>query len=160
VVDQQAIVDNLSRNTIPRIIQTIIQTNRSQELSLDTRLRSDSVVMQEVPLRAISGANLQRQLTQSQSLADMFRQQYTKAQLAALQTAPDLQVFQYADVPSGPSSDQRPRLRFLAVLASFAAGIALALLRDRFNSRFRYPEHATIELGLTIAGTVPKFHVN
>jgi len=35
--------------------------------------------------------------------------------------------------------------------------LAIALILDRLDRRFRYPEQATHELGLSIAGTVPKF---
>jgi capsular exopolysaccharide synthesis family protein len=48
----------------------------------------------------------------------------------------------------------------LAVLASIGLALAVALIRDRLDPRFRYPEQAIHELGLIIAGTVPKFEAN
>ena len=48
----------------------------------------------------------------------------------------------------------------LAVLASIGFAVGISLLRDRLDRRIRYPEHATRELGLLIAGTVPKFKPN
>jgi tyrosine-protein kinase Etk/Wzc len=56
-----------------------------------------------------------------------------------------------------PFSKDAPRLLFLAVIASTGFAVGIALLRDRLDRRFRYPEQATHELGLTIAGTVPRF---
>jgi polysaccharide biosynthesis transport protein len=43
----------------------------------------------------------------------------------------------------------------MAIAGSLGLGIALALLLDRLDQRFRYPEQATDELGLDIIGTVP-----
>jgi capsular exopolysaccharide synthesis family protein len=48
----------------------------------------------------------------------------------------------------------------LVVAASIGAAVGIALLRDRLDRTFRYPEEATHELGLTIAGTVPLFKPN
>jgi Mrp family chromosome partitioning ATPase len=44
----------------------------------------------------------------------------------------------------------------MGVLGSLGAGLALAFLLDRFDPRFRYPEQASQELGLTILGVVPE----
>ena len=46
------------------------------------------------------------------------------------------------------------------MLASIALACAIALIRDRFDRLFRYPKEATHELGLIIAGTVPRFKPN
>jgi len=46
------------------------------------------------------------------------------------------------------------------VLASVGLALAIALGHDRLDRRFRYPEQATRELGLTIAGTVPRLKPN
>jgi capsular exopolysaccharide synthesis family protein len=43
----------------------------------------------------------------------------------------------------------------MAVAGGLGLGLALALLLDRLDQRFRYPEQATDELNLEILGTVP-----
>jgi capsular exopolysaccharide synthesis family protein len=67
-----------------------------------------------------------------------------------------LSVLDVALPPTHPNSNDAPRLFFLAILASMALAAAVALLHDRVDPRFRYPEQATHELGLAIAGTVPR----
>jgi capsular exopolysaccharide synthesis family protein len=43
----------------------------------------------------------------------------------------------------------------LGVFASLGVGLGLAVLLDRLDKRFRYPEQATSELGLSILGAIP-----
>src|SRR6185436_14119329 len=75
-------------------------------------------------------------------------------------TSADLTIMGEAIPPPAPSSSKGPRIFILAVGASIGAGLAIALLLDRLDRRFRYPQQATMELGLTIAGTIPFFKPN
>jgi capsular exopolysaccharide synthesis family protein len=53
----------------------------------------------------------------------------------------------------------RDRAQFLwlvALLGALGAGAAAALLLDRVDPKIRYAQQATLELGLPIAGTVPR----
>jgi capsular exopolysaccharide synthesis family protein len=43
----------------------------------------------------------------------------------------------------------------LGVFASLGLGLGLAVLLDRLDKRFRYPEQASSELGLSILGAIP-----
>jgi capsular exopolysaccharide synthesis family protein len=43
----------------------------------------------------------------------------------------------------------------MGIAMSVAAGLGLAILLDRLDKRFRYPEQASSELGLTILGAIP-----
>jgi polysaccharide biosynthesis transport protein len=54
----------------------------------------------------------------------------------------------------------KPRVLAIAILGGLAAAIGLALLLDSMDKRIRYPDQATNELGLTIAGTVPQLPKN
>ena len=80
--------------------------------------------------------------------------------LAEAQTSPDLSVLDFAVPPTHPNSNDAPRFVLLAILASIGFAAGIALLHDRVDRRFRYPEQATHELGLTIAGTVPRLRPN
>jgi capsular exopolysaccharide synthesis family protein len=44
----------------------------------------------------------------------------------------------------------------MIVLASVAAALAVAILLDKTDRRFRYPDQVTRDMGLTILGVVPK----
>jgi capsular exopolysaccharide synthesis family protein len=59
--------------------------------------------------------------------------------------------------PRRPTSDTTISIILIAVLASLALGLALALLLDRLDGRFRYPEQAVDELGLDIMGAIPSY---
>ena len=90
----------------------------------------------------------------------MLKARYEEVSLAEAQTSPDLSVLDFAVPPTHPNSNDAPRLLLLAILASIGIAAAIALLHDRIDRRFRYPEQATHELGLTIAGTVPRLRPN
>jgi capsular exopolysaccharide synthesis family protein len=57
-------------------------------------------------------------------------------------------------------TDQKSRITLLAIIASLAAAIGLALLLDRVDKRLRYPDQITDELGLDILGAVPSIGVS
>ena len=160
VIDARARVDAIARQTIPGIMDEIIASLKSQESGLTTRIDSLSRELRAVPARTLEEQRLRRNYAQSEALYNQLKAAFEQAQLADAQTTPDLKIFVEAETPLRPSSDQGPRLLFLAVMSSVAAGLGLALLRDRFDRRFRHPEQATMELGLAIVGTVPKFGTN
>jgi capsular exopolysaccharide synthesis family protein len=95
-----------------------------------------------------------------ENLYGVLKARYQEVSLAEAQMRPDLSVLDFAVPPPSPNSNDASRLIFLAILGSAAVGVALALLHDRIDSRFRYPEQATHELGLTIAGTVPRLRAS
>ena len=145
----------LQYETIPQIVQSVLQTLRAQERDYNARLASQSTELRSIPARAIEDARLFRQVSASESLYGVLKARYEEVSLAEAQTTPDLSILDFAVPPTHPNSNDAPRLLLLAVLASLAIAAAIALLHDRLDRRFRYPEQATNELGLAIAGTVP-----
>jgi capsular exopolysaccharide synthesis family protein len=103
---------------------------------------------------------LVRQVSASENLYGVLKGRYEEVSLAEAQMTPDLSVLDQAVPPSYPNSNDAPRLLLLAILASIGIAGSIALLHDRIDRRFRYPEQATHELGLTIAGTVPRLRPN
>ncbi|HKS05734.1 MAG TPA: polysaccharide biosynthesis tyrosine autokinase [Gemmatimonadaceae bacterium] len=160
VVKARARVTTLERDTIPSLIRSIIASHSEQERRLSTQIGTQYQELQQIPERTLQYSRLVRQVQSSQLLWDQLNSNLEAAKLAEAQITPDLTILQLAEVPPFPTSNQGPRLLFLAVVASFAAAVGLALLRDKMDRRFRYPEQATNELGLLIAGTVPRFRLN
>ena len=150
----------LEQETIPRITLSILASLRAREPELNTRINEESRELRAIPSRTTEEMRLVRRLAASESLYNTLKARYQEVSLSDAETAPDLSVLDLAIAPLFPTSDDAPRLLLLAVLASIGLSVCLALLHDRFDRRFRYPEHATHELGLTIAGTVPKFKMN
>ena len=147
----------LQRETIPQIALSILQTLRAREQSMSARVETESQELRAIPSRTIEEMRLLRHVSASANLYSVLKGRYEEVSLAQAQTTPDLSILDVALPPMHPTSDDAPRLFLLAVLASTGIAFGISLLHDRADRRFRYPEQATNELGLTIAGTVPRF---
>jgi succinoglycan biosynthesis transport protein ExoP len=150
----------LQYETIPQIVQSVLQSLRTRERDLGGRLESQSLELRAIPARSIEEMRLARQVAASENLYSVLKARYEEVSLAEAQTTPDLSVLDYALPPLRPNTNDAPRLLLLAILASLGAGAGLSLLHDRIDRRFRYPEQATHDLGLTIAGTVPRLRAS
>jgi len=147
----------LEFETIPRITNSILQSLRRRESELVTRIGDQERELREIPSRSIEEMRLVRRVSASETMYNSLKARYEEISLAEAQTTPDLSILDYAVPPVRPTSNSAQRLLLLFVLASIAFGCALSLIHDRFDRLFRYPQDATHELGLTIAGTVPHF---
>jgi succinoglycan biosynthesis transport protein ExoP len=150
----------LERETIPRITMGVLNSLRAREPELGLRIDAQSNQLRAIPSRTTEQMRLARQVVASENLYNTLKARYEEVSMAEAQTAPDLSVLDTATTPLWPSSNEAPRMLFMAVVASIGLALGIALLRDRFDRLFRYPEQATRELGLTITGTVPVFKPN
>lgn len=150
----------LQYETIPQIVQGVLRTLRTREQNVDTRLESQSLELRSIPARDVEQTRLARQVAASENLYSVLKARYEEVSLAEAQTSPDLSVLDVAFPPTHPNSNDAPRLVLLAIIASIGLAVGIALFHDRIDRRFRYPEQATHDLGLTIAGTVPKLRPN
>jgi succinoglycan biosynthesis transport protein ExoP len=150
----------LEQETIPRITLSVLASLRAREPELNTRIGEESRELRAIPYRTTEEMRLVRRLAASESLYNTLKARYQEVSLSDAETAPDLSVLDLAVAPLFPTSNDGPRLLLLAVLASLGLSVCIALLHDRVDRRFRYPEQVTHELGLTIAGTVPRFKAN
>jgi succinoglycan biosynthesis transport protein ExoP len=149
-------IRTMQYQTIPQIAQNLLQTLRIRERDMSARLETGSRELRQIPARTIEELRLVRQVSAVENLYGLLKSRYQEVSLAEAETRPDLSVLDIAAPPAGPTSNDGPRILLLAVLASIAIAGAIALLHDRIDPRFRYPEQASHELGLTIAGTVPR----
>lgn len=150
----------LEQETIPRIAEGVISSLRAREPDLSARIDQQSRELRSMPSRTTEEMRLVRRLAASENLYNTLKARYEEVSLSDAETAPDLSVLDVAVAPPFPTSNDAPRLFFLAIVASVGLSLAISLLHDRLDKRFRYPEQATHELGLTIAGTVPRFKSN
>jgi capsular exopolysaccharide synthesis family protein len=149
-------IRKLQYETIPQIAQGVLQTLRIRERDLNSRVETGSQELRQIPARSIEEMRLVRQVAAIENLYGVLKARYQEVSLAEAQTRPDLSVLDFAVAPTRPNSNDAPRLILMAILGSAVVGAAISLLHDRIDRRFRYPEQATRELGLTIAGTVPR----
>jgi succinoglycan biosynthesis transport protein ExoP len=150
----------LERETIPQITLAVLNSLKAREPELGSRIDAGSQELRAIPARATEEMRLARRVSASESLYNSLKARYEEVSLAEVQTTPDLSVLDTAVTPSSPTSNDAPRLLLLAIAASVGLAFGIALILDRLDPRFRYPEQATHELGLSITGTVPKLKTN
>ncbi|HET7620688.1 MAG TPA: polysaccharide biosynthesis tyrosine autokinase [Gemmatimonadaceae bacterium] len=151
----QASVDVMRKQTIPDILRSLISQLRKQEGALSSQVEQSSSTLKAIPARTIDQMRLIRDVQTKQGLFTMLASRTEEARLAAASATPDITILDTAVAPLNPTTSTGPQIIILALLASLGGAVGLALLLDHTDSRFRYPEQATGELGLTILGAVP-----
>ncbi|HWZ60689.1 MAG TPA: polysaccharide biosynthesis tyrosine autokinase [Gemmatimonadaceae bacterium] len=140
---------------IPQFANMALARLRTQSAVLSKQLAAGGRVLDQVPARTINSVRLQREVQSGSDLYQNLQKSYEESRLAELSTIPDVNVLDRADAPRVPTRNTAVRTLMMAIAVGLGAGLGLALLLDRVDQRFRYPEQATDELGLDIIGTVP-----
>jgi len=155
VIEAQARVDTLRQQVVPSYINALSNALKAQAMALSGQVQQASTEIRQIPGRVIT----EQQLTRDRDiLAQMFANiqlQYQNARLMEASATPDVQVLDPAVQPQRPSSNSAIVLVLAAFAISLGLALALAVLLDRLDKRFRYPEQVTRELGLSILGAVP-----
>ena len=149
-------IDDLRKRTIPQSVQALDATLSAQENELSRQINSSSASLQQIPSIAIDDARLQRDLTTAEQTLAGVQARYDEVRLAEISALPDVKLFDRAVVPQRPVGTLAPVLIALAFLGSLGAGVVGAVLLDRTDTRFRYPEQVTTDMGLSILGVVPR----
>ena len=155
VIDAKRIVDNIFSVTIPTLTEQSLKRLQTQDANYAKQLGESERVVENVPARTIDLMRLQREVTSAGELFTSLNKAYEDSKLAEASAIPDVEIVDRAGVPQAPSRNTAPRVLLMAIFAGLGAGLGLALLLDRLDPRFRYPEQASDELGLPIIGTVP-----
>jgi succinoglycan biosynthesis transport protein ExoP len=148
-------ITTLKTQIIPAYANTVISALRAQQADLENRIGAQSHELQQIPNRMINEARLDREVKSMQAIYTDLQARYEQAQLAEASAIPDVRILDPAVQPQSPSRNDAPRIIFIAFLGSMGAAIGIALLLDRLDKRFRYPDQVTNELGLSILGVVP-----
>ncbi|HEU5217958.1 MAG TPA: polysaccharide biosynthesis tyrosine autokinase, partial [Gemmatimonadales bacterium] len=148
-------INTLRSTTIPTYALALIGQLRSKEADLESRIAGQGTELQGIPVRAITEGRLRRDMEMADGLAKNLQARYEEAKLAEISAIPDIRVLDNAVAPTHPSKNQAPIIIMVGFLASITVAVALALLLDRMDKRFRYPEQASNELGLSILGAIP-----
>lgn len=156
VKDAQESITRLRTNTIPTLVNQLTQQMRQSEAAIDQRIATSSRDLQSIPQRSINEQRLTREMQAADGLYRNLQQRYEEAKLAEASALPDVRVLDPAVPPTRPDANDRLRLIALGALGSLAFALGLAILLDRFDRRFRYPDQVEKELGLSILGAVPQ----
>lgn len=155
VRDLRYSINQLKTQTIPNLAQGAANTLRGREQTLSSTIRRDSVSLRGIPQRSIEEARLQREFAVAENLYTTLEGRYESTRLGAVTTVPDVNILD----PALPSAAASMPIKLLLLVAGFGGslgiGIILALLLDRMDRRFRYPEQIADDLSLETIGAIP-----
>ncbi|HSD33568.1 MAG TPA: polysaccharide biosynthesis tyrosine autokinase [Gemmatimonadales bacterium] len=149
-------IELLQKRTIPLLAQGLMADLQTRENDLRRVVAQGSSSLGQIPSLAIDDAMLVRNVTTAEQTLAAIQQNYDQVRLAEMSALPDLKVLDPAVVPMRPVGSLAPVVIVLAFLGSLGAGIVGAVLLDRTDTRFRYPEQVTTDMGLNILGVVPR----
>lgn len=148
-------IETLEHSTIPGSATALVQEIRNRESELDRAIGAASEDLRQIPARSTEEARLRRRVTSAENLYTTVRQRYEAARLGVVTSFPDVRLFDRATVPTQPTNQKDLGILLIGILGSIGAGILLAVLLDRFDPRWRYPEQVSTELGIPILGVIP-----
>ena len=146
----------LQTQTIPQLAKQLLTQLQQRLAEYDTRIAGASEELQAIPSRTIEEMRLRRAVSVAEGLYTSLKSSAAAANLAAASAQPDMNVLDSAVAPLRPMTNRTSRMLLVAVMGGLGAALGLALLLDMADRRLRYPDQATDDLGLVIAGTVPK----
>ena len=150
-------VNSLKSEKIPQYAAELLASLRVRELDDSVRIASANVDIQQIPQRTIEEERLRRRRDVAAGFYTELQNRTASAHLAEAGATPDIRVVDTAIAPVAPTKNTAPKVMLIALAGGIGAAFALAILLDSLDGRLRYPEQATDELGLPIAGTVPRF---
>jgi polysaccharide biosynthesis transport protein len=150
-------INRLRTQTIPQQINVLINRLGQQQREASRYASRSAGELRAIPRRALDEERLSRTVAVNESLYTALRDRYQRARAAEASVVPDVSVFDTAVAPLDPVGNRGPVLLALAILGSLIAALVLAIVLDRVDPSFRYPEQVQ-ELGLSMLGAVP--HLN
>ena len=156
VKDLKSSLDVLEKRTIPQLAGQLLAQLREREADYERRIQSASRELQSIPPRTIEERRLNRAVVVSEGLYTNLKSRYAEAKLAEASATPDVSVLDTAVAPLSPTKNTARMVVLFAIVMGFGGAVGLALLLDRLDGRFRYADQAVSELGLAIAGVVPR----
>lgn len=156
VVNLRSRIELLRTQTIPIYANALVRELRRLEDDIEQRIATQGTEMRSIPQRAIEEARLTRDRAQAEQIYMMLEQSRTQARLAEASAIPEVRAYDAAVPPTRPSRNTAPMIILVGLAIGLGLGIGLAILVDRFDPRFRYPEQVSQGLGLPILGTIPE----
>jgi capsular exopolysaccharide synthesis family protein len=148
-------IATLREQTLPSLTMALVEELRRREAELGRRIETASRELRSIPTRTIEEMRLRRDVNVAVALYSSLQSRYEEARLAEASAVADVQPLDAAVAPQQQEEDRSLQFILMAVMASVGGGLALAILLDRLDTRVRYPDQITYELGLDILGAVP-----
>lgn len=157
VKDLKQQIELMEAQSIPTLVQSSLTELESREADMKRRIDGASQELKQIPARTVEEMRLNRELQIAQTMYVDLQQRAMTARLSERNALPEVSILDTAVAPRIPSSDTTLGIILVSIAASVGLGLALALLLDRTDKRFRYPDQATGELGLDIVGAIPSY---
>jgi polysaccharide biosynthesis transport protein len=148
-------LDTLRNQVVPRSIATYLAQLSDRERRLKAEIDQSGKELQGIPPRTIEEQRLKRKMEVADAMYRSLDLEAARAKLAEAQTIPDVMVMDPAVAPLTPTRNTKPVLISGGIALGLGLGVILAILLDRLDKRFRYPEQAIDELGLFVLGVIP-----
>jgi polysaccharide biosynthesis transport protein len=148
-------INALQRQTIPGYANEVLSELGLREAELDRRITAESKEMQDIPTRTIEEAKLRREVSLAENLYTSLQTRYDAARLQEASLVPDVSALDMAAPPDAPKTNTKLIIRVAGAAGGVALGIALAILFDAVDVRFRYLSQVQTVLGLPVYGSVP-----
>ncbi len=148
-------LNELTATTVPAYATRLVTQIKSQEAVLQAEIAGDTEELRQIPVRTHTEEKYQRDAQSAVKLSGELSSRFEENRLAELTATPDVSILDHGEVPDRPSSNTAPTIILIGVAGSIALALALAILLDRIDKRFRYPEQASNGLGLAVLGAVP-----
>jgi uncharacterized protein involved in exopolysaccharide biosynthesis len=149
-------IQDLRKTVIPSYANALVTQLKNNEADLNARITGGSAELQSIPRRTMNEQRLQRDVDGKRVIFANLQNRYEEAKLAEVSAIPDISVLDAAVAPTRPSRNTAMRIIMMGVAGTIAFALALALVIDQLDTRFRYPEQASSGLGLTILGAIPE----
>jgi capsular exopolysaccharide synthesis family protein len=155
VQDERDRIAVLRDETIPPYVDGLIAQLNAQRAALSRQIDAMSIELQEIPVRTITEQRLEREKISAEKLFQTLQNNYAQTSLSLQSAIPDVRPLDPATPPTRPSSSTVPMTILTGFIVGLAGSMLLALLLDHMDTRFRYPEEVSDDLGLTILGAIP-----
>lgn len=155
VIGLRTEIGRLRGETMPALVRGMLDELLRRTAELSDQVASTADTLRTLPVRATDEARLLRKVSMATALYNTVQQQYDQARIALSTNVSDVRILDPATVLAVPSKYTPARILIATLLGGFGLGIAGALLRDRWDPRFRYPEQVSRDMGMTILGSVP-----
>ncbi|HYU29180.1 MAG TPA: polysaccharide biosynthesis tyrosine autokinase [Gemmatimonadales bacterium] len=148
-------ITELQERTIPTLARALSSQLADRESELERQVNTASNDLRQIPGRAIEEVRLNRNAELKEQTYTQLQQRYDQARLSAEATVPDVRILDPAVVPQRPVKNTAPRLLLMGLVAGLGLGVLGAIVLDRADTRVRYPEQVSRDLGVPILGAVP-----
>jgi tyrosine-protein kinase Etk/Wzc len=149
-------ISDLRTRSIPGAARNLLAQLQKRESSLNGQIAAMSAELQSIPTRSIEEQRLRREQAMLEQLYTNLSTRYADARLAESSAMPDITILDRAAPANGAVTLQQLKIIGTAILIALGLGLALSVMLDRMDHKFRHLAQVNAELGLAVLGTVPK----